>query len=139
LSRSSIRLDHDRRVHALLVHQLEARGRLLERRDRPHRLAGHFPQRFALRIVAAVKGLVRTRSGDHLEGRVGDELRQPVPDDQFLAAFGLDETEEILVRGRQMPGERILGFVQMVVRIEDGKVQRPHALRSNTVGSVWKC
>jgi hypothetical protein len=60
--------------------------------------------------------------GDHLERGVGDELGEPVAHDQLLAAPDLDEPDEVPVRGRQVSGQRVLGLVEVVVRVEDGEV-----------------
>ena len=60
--------------------------------------------------------------GHHLEGRVGDELGDRVADHQLLAAADLHEAEQVAVRRREVPGEGVLGLVEVVVGVEDGEV-----------------
>ena len=114
--------EHQAGGNALLVEQLEAGPRLAEGGDARHRLAGELAQRAPLGVVAGVERHVRARPGDDLEGGVGDELGEPVAHDELLPAAELDEADEVPVRRRQVPGQRVLGLVEVVVRVEHREV-----------------
>jgi hypothetical protein len=46
------------------------------------------------------------------------------PHHQLLAAAQLDEPEQVLVGGREVPSEGVLGLVEVVVGVEHRKVER---------------
>ena len=86
------RREHETGVHTLFVEQGQPVGRVAERRDGAHRLAGELPQRLPLRVLGRVEGHVGTRSGHHLEGGVRDELGDGVADHELLAPVDLRRT-----------------------------------------------
>ena len=141
-SEAGERREHQRAVDAELVHQLEARRRLAERGDAPHRLADDLAVRLALRVAVAEVLLLRARPRDDLERRVRDVLADLAAHDDLRAAPHLDVVDRALVPVREVPGERVLGLVQVVVGVEDEEVECVRAMRHTlrgflTVTSRW--
>jgi hypothetical protein len=114
--------EHERAVHAQLVHQLEPGPRLPEGRNAAHRLPDQLPVRLALGIAPAEVLLLRAGAGNHLEGRVGDVLAHRAPDHDLRAPVELDVVDGALVAIRQVPGEGVLGLVEVVVGVKDRKI-----------------
>ena len=112
---------------ALFVDELESGPGGPERGHARDRLAGQLAERHAIGVRPGVEGHVRPGPGDDLEGRVRDELGEAVADDQLLAAADLHESEQVGVLRGEVPGEGVLGLVQVVVRVEDGEVEFLHA------------
>jgi hypothetical protein len=73
------RREHEGAVDAQLVHELEPRRRLTERRDASHRLAEDLGERFPLRVAASELLLLGAGTGDEVERRVGDVLSAITP------------------------------------------------------------
>jgi hypothetical protein len=128
LDQARQRGEHQRGGDPLLVQQREPGPGLAERGEAGHRRAGELAQRPALGVVAGVEGHVGPGPGDDLERRVGDELGEPVADHQLLAPPDLDEKEQVAVPLGQVPGQGVLGLVEVVVGVEDGETRvRFHA------------
>jgi hypothetical protein len=120
LDHAGERGEHQRAVEALLVHELEARGRLPERRRRLDRLAEQLAAALPLRVADPVVLLLGARPRHHLEGRVRDVLGDPAAHRQLGATvLQLHVLDGAAVPVGQVPGERLRGLVEVVVGVED--------------------
>ena len=126
--------EHERAVHAELVHQLEARARLPERGDAVDRLAAHLAQAQTFGVVPRVKGHVRAGTGDAVERRVGDELGELPLHGQAGATAHLDELDVAGVTLREIVQPR-RALVEVVVGVEHGKAGIGHG-RSSLQSSI---
>ena len=122
LEQAGQRREHQGPVDAQLVHQLEAGAGLAERGDGPHRLADQLPVRLALGVAVPEVLLLGARPGHDLEGRVRDVLADRALDHDLRAAVDLDVVDGAAVPVGQVPGEGVLGLVEVVVGVEDGEV-----------------
>ncbi len=128
LEKAGQRREHQRPLDQQLIHELQARGRLAEGGDGAHRLAEDLPARFALGVARGEVLLHRTRARDHLEGGVGDVLADLPADRDLGTAVDLHVLDRARVLLGQVPGERVLGLVQVVIRVEQrvGQHARRH-------------
>ena len=111
LDQAGQRREHQRAVEPLLVHQLEARRRLAERRDRAHRLAEDLAGALPLRIALAVVLLLRTGARHDVERRVGDVLADLAPDGDLGPAMDLDVVDRVLVAlGRYLVSASLVSY-----------------------------
>jgi len=62
-------------------------------------------------------------SSDHLEGGIGDVLGDLTPDRDLRTAAHLHVLDSALILLGQVLGQRLLGLVQVVVRVEEGERQ----------------
>ena len=124
LEQAGQRREHERPVDAELVHDLEARRRLAEGGDGAHRLADDLAVGLALGVPVAEVLLLGPRLGHHLEGGVGDVLADRAEDHDLRAPVQLDVVDGALVLLGQVPGERFLGLVEVVVGVEGREVER---------------
>ena len=97
---------------------------LAEGGDAPHRLADELPVRLALRVAVPEVVLLGPGPGHDLEGRVRDVLADRALDDDLGAAVEVDVVHCAPVPVGQVPGEGVLGLVEVVVGVEDREVQR---------------
>jgi hypothetical protein len=123
LDQAGQRGPHQRPVEADLVHQLEARRRLAERRqglDAP-------PEDLAVGLALGVADLevllLGARRRHPLEGRVGDVLADLALDRDLRAPVGLDVLDDAGVLGREELRQRIRGLVHVVVHVEDRELE----------------
>jgi hypothetical protein len=119
--------EHQRVVDAELVHDLQPRAGLAERRDRLHRLTHHLAVTLAATAVPEVL-LLSARPRDHVEGGVGDVVADVAADDDLRAAADLHVIDDVLALVGQELGERLLRLVHVVVGVEHrvGKFARWH-------------
>jgi hypothetical protein len=138
LDQAGQRGKHQAPVDPLFVHQLEARRRLPERRDRPHRLPEDLAVALALGIPVAEVVLLGTGSGHDLEGRVRDVVADVAPDDDLGPTPHVDVVDHAAVPLRKELRQRVAGLVEMVVGIEHRDVgrSRRHGHASSMVGSL---
>jgi hypothetical protein len=111
--------EHEAAVDAELVHQLDAGGGLAERRDAAHRLADELAVRLALRVAVAEVLLLRPRPGHDVERGVRDVVADLTLHHDLGPAPDLDVVDHPLVPVGQVPGEGVLGLIQVVVGVED--------------------
>jgi hypothetical protein len=116
------RRKHQRAIDSELVHQFESRSRFAKRGDAAHRLARQFAHRLPLGVAVFVEVFVRTGARNDLERGVRDVIADRPAHDDLGAATHAYVVDRVLVLAREMPRERVLGFVQVVVGIEDGKI-----------------
>ena len=128
------RREHEGPIDALLIHQLQASGRVAEGRDRPHRLAEDLPPALAFRVAEAEVVLLRSRTGHHLERGVRDVVADLTADHDLRPAPDLDVVDRALVAIRQVLRQRVLRLVQVVVSIEHRAIER----RRGHVGLLTK-
>jgi hypothetical protein len=123
LDEAGQRGEHKRVVDTELVHLLQPRPGLAERRDRLHRLAQYLAIGLAAAAVTEVL-LLRAGPGDDLERRVGDVVADVTADDDLGAAADLHVVDGALaVVGKEL-GQRLLCLVHVVVGVEhrEGKL-----------------
>ena len=108
-----------------LVHQLEARSRLAEARACA-RIGSPMISRYDLPSGLPLRKYSSWAPGPghDLEGRVRDVVADRAPDHDLRPAVQFDVVDGALVAVRQVPGERLLRLVHVVVGVEDGKVER---------------
>ena len=121
LEQAGQRREHQGAVQAQLVHHLEARAGLEERRDRAHRLTEQFTLGLAVRVAVLEVLLPGARAGDDLEGRVGDVIADLTAQRNLGAAIDLHVLDVVLVLLGQELGQRLRRLVEMIVRVKDGK------------------
>ncbi len=90
LEQAGQRREHECPVDSELVHDLDARRRLTERRNAPHRLADDLAVGLALGIPVPEVLLLGARLGDHLERGVGDVLADRAQNHDLRATVQLD-------------------------------------------------
>ena len=101
-----------------------SRGSGARKPGKHDRVADDLAVRLALGVALAEVLLLRTRAGDDVERRVGDELADRPLDDDLRPPPHLDVVDGTLVAIGQVTGERVLRLVQMVVGIEHREVER---------------
>jgi hypothetical protein len=122
LDQARKRRPHDRPVDALLVHHLEPRLGRPEGGKAVH-AAAQISATLALGVADLEVLLLRSGHGDPIEGGVRDVLGDATAHRDLGSPVDLDVLDEPLVLRRQVAGERLLGFVQVVVGIEDFEVE----------------
>ncbi len=118
LDETGQRREHERTLDAQLVHQLQAGAWLAECGDGLHRLTEDLAAALAVRIAVLEVVLHRAGLGDHRERGVGDVLADLPADRDLGPTVELHVLDRVLVRLRQEAGQRVLGLVEMVVRVE---------------------
>jgi hypothetical protein len=121
LEQAGQRREHEGAVQTQLVHLLQARTGLEERRDRAHRLTEQLALGLAVRVAVLEVLLPGTRPGDDLEGRVGNVVADLPPDRDLGAPVDLHVLDVVLVLLGQELGQRLRWLVEMVVGVEDRK------------------
>jgi hypothetical protein len=124
LDEAGERREHERPVDTELVHQLEARRRLTERRQRANGVADELAVALPLGVAAPVVLLLRAGRRHHVERGVGDVLADLAAHHDLGATIDLDVLDRLLVLLREELRERLTGLVHVVVGVEDREVER---------------
>src|SRR5690606_21890192 len=119
---------HQGGVDALAIHDGDAALAAAPFRRRAHHLAGHFTQAKAFGILRPVPLLVGAGPGHHLEGGIGNVLRQSAADHQLLAALDIDEEKILLEFLGEVAQEGLLRLVEVIVGVVDGIGQLGHGI-----------
>ena len=121
LEQAGQRREHQRAVQAQLVHLLQARAGLEERRDRAHRLTEQLALGLAVRVAELEVLLPGARPGDDLEGRVGNVVADLAADRDLGAPVDLHVLDEVLVLLGQELGQRLRRLVEVIIRVKERK------------------
>ena len=114
---------HQGPVDAQLVHELEARPGLAERRRRVDAPAHDLAAALAVGVAGLEVLLLGAGRRDPLEGGVGDVLADRALHRDLRAAVDLDVADEPGVLRREVAGERVGRLVHVVVGVEDREVE----------------
>ncbi|MFV8319669.1 hypothetical protein [Mycobacterium sp. 23] len=119
LDQTGQRREHQGAIQAQLVHLLQARTGLEERRDRAHRFAEQLAFGLAVRVAVFEVLLPGARPGDDLECRVGNVVTDHPAQRDLGAPVDLHVLDVVLVLLGQEFGQRFRRLVEVIVRVKE--------------------
>jgi hypothetical protein len=121
LDEAGQRREHQRPVEAQLVHLLQPRRGLEERRDGLHRLTEEFALALAVRVAELEVLLPGAGLGDDREGGVRDVVADLPLERDLGTPVDLDVLDDVLVLLGEVLGHRLRRLIEVIVRIEQRK------------------
>ena len=118
LEEAGQRREHQGAIQTQLIHLLQARAGLEERRDRAHRLTEQLALGLAVRVAELEVFLPGARPGDDLEGRVGNVVADLAADRDLGAPVDLHVLDVVLVRLGQELGQGFRRLVEVIIGVE---------------------